>query len=112
MQTFIVHFGYLWICLTFIRQISHMGVMFRILGDRKVLAKELSRVFNSCRSSALKDSTTIAYTEDYIVPIPETSPYTSDEEIESTPLAEHIKQRQEKKDIQIEIERLQQKLGR
>ena len=50
--------------------------------------------------------------DDYIVLIPDTSAYTSDEEIESTPLAEHIKQRQEKEDIQIQIERLQQKLGR
>lgn len=49
--------------------------------------------------------------DDYIVRIPDTSPYTSDEEIESTPLAEHIKQRQEKEDIQIQIERLKQKLG-
>ena len=51
--------------------------------------------------------------DDDIVPIPaDTFPYTSDEKIESTPLAEHMKQRQEKEDIQIQIERLQQKLGR
>ena len=85
--------------------------MFRFSQDLHVSTKELSHVFNSCRSPALKDSTASAYMDDYIVPIPDTSPYTSDEEIESTPLAEHIKQRQEKEDIQVQIERLQQKLG-
>ena len=85
--------------------------MFRFSQDLHVSTKELSHVFNSCRSSALKDSTASAYMDDYIVPIPDTSPYTSDEEIELTPLAEHIKQRQEKEDIQVQIERLQQKLG-